>query len=340
MRKKIEVIDFLKGYSILSIVIYHIGQALILPPALARMINFGGTGVHTFIFVSGFGLYLSHLRHPLPFGAFLKKRFSKIYVPYIIIVTVSAVISLFIPVFTNSAYAFFGHVFLYKMFDSDIIASYGYQLWFISTIIQLYFLFPLLTRLKERMRDGAFFFTGLAISVSWGVLVVALGNASLRSWNGCFFLYLWEFMLGMLLAEKLFRKGYEFWEIKKSYLVLLSVAGIGAYALMAFTLGAYGRLLNDVPALVGYTALSILLYRFQLRPINDFVLFTARISYPLFLVHILILQLLLLVSDWYGIRFSWIMGILTLLLCLLAAYWLEKFFNKVDRVLFAREGLA
>ena len=82
---------------------------MILPPALARMINFGGTGVHTFIFVSGFGLYLSHLRHPLPFGAFLKKRFSKIYVPYIIIVTVSAVISLFIPVFTNSAYAFFGH---------------------------------------------------------------------------------------------------------------------------------------------------------------------------------------------------------------------------------------
>ena len=126
----------------------------------------------------------------------------------------------------------------------------------------LLYLFPLLTRLKERMRDGAFFFTGLAISVSWGVLVVALGNASLRSWNGCFLLYgLRELALGMLLAEKLFRKGYEFWEIKRSYLVLLSVAGIGAYALMAFTLGAYGRLLNDVPALVGYTAISILSYR-------------------------------------------------------------------------------
>jgi peptidoglycan/LPS O-acetylase OafA/YrhL len=75
MQKKIEVIDFLKGYSMLSIVIYHIGQELNLPGAVAKMINFGGTGVHTFIFVSGFGLYLSHLRRPLSFVLFLRKRF-------------------------------------------------------------------------------------------------------------------------------------------------------------------------------------------------------------------------------------------------------------------------
>jgi peptidoglycan/LPS O-acetylase OafA/YrhL len=338
MQKKIEVIDFLKGYSMLSIVIYHIGQELNLPGAVAKMINFGGTGVHTFIFVSGFGLYLSHLRRPLPFVVFLRKRFSKIYVPYILTVIVSAAIALFLPIYPTSAFAFFGHVLLYKMFFADIMGSYGYQLWFMSTIIQLYFLFIPLTRLKERMGDVAFLVTGLAVSISWGVLIVAMGNASMRNYNGAFFLYLWEFMLGMLLAGKWIREGYAFWEMKIVWLVVLSVAGIGCYGMMALEFGAYGRLLNDVPALVGYTCLSILLYRFRISWVNRFVLFTAKFSFALFLVHILVLQLVMLLMSRLGLNYTWIMGLGTLALCLVAGYWANKFFEWVDRLLFGGQA--
>lgn len=336
MNKKLEVIDFLKGYSMLSIVIYHFGQTLGLRPILARMIDFGGTGVHTFIFVSGFGLYLSHLRRPLSFPQFLKKRFAKVYVPYIIVVSASALISFVVPIYVNSAYAYFGHVFLYKMFDDDIMSSYGYQLWFISTIFQFYFIFPFLVRIKERTKDWPFILIGLGISITWGIFVVRTGRAGMRIYNGAFFLYLWEFMLGMLLAEKFFVKGYEFWKMKKGYLILLSVVGIGAYGLMALTLGAYGRLLNDVPALIGYTCLSIFLYRCSLAWLNSFVLFTAKISYPLYLVHILILLMVNYGINYYGETFlwSWPMAIVTLLLCFVAAYWLEKFFRRVDRALF------
>jgi peptidoglycan/LPS O-acetylase OafA/YrhL len=334
MNKKLEIIDFLKGYSMLSIVIYHFGQTLGLWPILARMIGFGGTGVHTFIFVSGFGLYLSHLRQPLSFPQFLKKRFTKVYIPYIIIVSVSALISFLVPIYANSAYAFFGHVFLYKMFDDDIMSSYGYQLWFISTIIQFYFIFPFLVRMKERLKDWPFILIGLGISITWGIFVVRTGRAGMRIYNGAFFLYLWEFMLGMLLAEKFFVNGYEFWKMKKVYLMLLSVVGIGAYALMALTLGAYGRLLNDVPALIGYTCLSVFLYRCSLAWLNSFVLFTAKISYPLYLVHILILLMVIYGINYYRGVYSWPVAIVILLLCLLVAYWLEKFFRWVDQALF------
>ena len=334
MQKKIEVIDFLKGYSMLSIVIYHIGQQLNLPGAVGKMINFGGTGVHTFIFVSGFGLYLSHLRRPLPFITFIRKRFSKIYLPYAITVTVSAGIALFLPIYPSSAFAFFGHLLLYKMFFSEIMGSYGYQLWFMSTIIQLYFLFIPLTRLKERMGNAAFVILGLVVSVGWGILIVATGHASLRSYNGAFFLYLWEFMLGMVLAGKFVREGYAFWDARISWLVLLSVAGIGCYGWMALELGAYGRLLNDLPALVGYTGLSIVIYRLRLGWLNRFVLYTAKFSYALFLVHILVLQLLLLLLSRAGLSYSWGMGLLTFALCLFAGYWADKFFERVDRLLF------
>jgi len=334
MYKKLEAIDFLKGYAMLSIVIYHLGQAMSLPPLLARMIDFGGTGVHTFIFVSGFGLYLSHLRNPLSFPQFLKKRFTKIYVPYIIIVSVSALISLVVPIYTNSAYAFFGHVFLYKMFDDSIMSSYGYQLWFVSSIIQLYFVFPFLVRIRKRVSGWSFVLLGLAMSITWGVFVVSTGRAGLRIYNGAFFLYLWEFMLGMLLAEKFYVKGYEFWNMKIVYLVLLSVVGIGGYVGMAVAFGAYGRLLNDVPALIGYTCLSLLLYRCSVGFLNSFVLFTAKISYPLYLVHVLILLLVFQVIHYYGGTFSWPLAMVTFLLCLLAAYWLDIFFRWVDKLLF------
>jgi peptidoglycan/LPS O-acetylase OafA/YrhL len=340
MHKKLEAIDFLKGYAMLSIVIYHLGQAVSLPPILARMIDFGGTGVHTFIFVSGFGLYLSHLRKPLSFPQFLKKRFTKIYIPYIIIVSASALLSFLVPIYTNSAYAFFGHVFLYKMFDDEIMSSYGYQLWFISTIIQLYLVFPILVWVKQRLGGWTFVLIGLAISISWGVFVVATRRAGMRIYNGAFFLYLWEFMLGMVLAERYFVKGYEFWKMKIVYLVLLSVVGIGGYIMLALLFGPYGRLLNDVPALIGYTCLSLLLYRCSIRWLDSFVLFTARISYPLYLVHVLLLLLVISGVHSYGRTFTWPIAIVTFLLCLLVAYWLEKFFSWLDQALFGTGKVA
>ena len=73
VKKKIEVIDFIKGYSILSIVLFHYCQGIKLPFLLSKAINFGGTGIHTFLFASGFGLYLSHLRQPLGYARFFKE---------------------------------------------------------------------------------------------------------------------------------------------------------------------------------------------------------------------------------------------------------------------------
>jgi len=154
--KKIEIVEFLKGFSIFTIIIYHLLQTLKMQDISGKLIAFGGIGVHLFVLLSGFGLYLSHINKPLPFLDFLKKRFTKVYFPYIIIVFGSAIIAIIIPIFKNSLYAFFGHVFLYKMFDESIIGSYGYPLWFISMIIQFYLVFTLLTILKEKINNKLF----------------------------------------------------------------------------------------------------------------------------------------------------------------------------------------
>jgi peptidoglycan/LPS O-acetylase OafA/YrhL len=329
MKQRIEVINFIKGYSILSIVLFHYFQGISLSPLFEKAINFGGTGIHTFLFASGFGLFLSQIGKPLSYGEFLKKRFAKIYLPYIIIVTVTALISLFIPLYVNSWNAYFSHLFFYKMFDNELIGSYGYQLWFVSTIIQFYLLFPLIVLLRKKIPGNGFLLMGLCISWAWALVVLLLRKEGLRNWNSFFLMYLWEFMLGMYCAEIYIARNYAFWKIRKVLLMGVGIAGIAIYSLMAFSLGRAGKVFNDLPGLFGYGALCVFVYSLHIKLINRFIFFTANISFSIFLIHFLVLNLVQAGCRLMGITWSWFMLIPSLVICYLAAIPLQKFFNRI-----------
>lgn len=83
--KRIELIDYLRGISIFTIVLMHLCQSYT-SGALSKALAFGGAGVHVFILCSGLGLYLSYLRKPLGYKDFLQKRFAKVYSPYAVAV--------------------------------------------------------------------------------------------------------------------------------------------------------------------------------------------------------------------------------------------------------------
>ena len=327
MKNKIEVIDFLKGYSILTIVLYHYFQGIELSPVFAKAIHFGGTGIHTFIFASGFGLYLSHLQKPIPYPQFLKKRFTRIYIPYIIVVTLIALISLFIPIYENNWNNYFSHLFLYKMFDGDLIGTYGYQLWFISTIIQFYLVFFLIVKLRQWLPGNIFLLVGLLISYGWATISLVLHKEDYRNWNSFFLMFIWEFMLGMYCAEIYLKKGYKFWKIRKPYLIGIAITGLLIYSMMAILGGRFGKAFNDLPALFGYAALCIFIYELKIKWINQFILFTAKLSFSIFLIHFLILDLLREACGALGLTWSWMMLIPCLAICYLAAIPMEKFFN-------------
>ncbi|HXB30360.1 MAG TPA: acyltransferase [Puia sp.] len=337
MKNKIEVIDFLKGYSILSVVLYHFFQGIQLSPLLSKAINFGGTGIHIFFFASGFGLFFSHLQKPIGYRDFLKNRFTKIYIPYIIVVTLSALISLFIPIYENNWNNYFSHVFFYKMFDDHLIGTYGYQLWFISSIVQFYLLFPLIVKLREWIPGKTFLLVGLLISYTWVTIFLLLNKDGYRNWNSFFLMFIWEFMLGMYCAEMYLKNGYKFWDIPKSYLIGISIGGLGIYSLMAIMGGRFGKSFNDVPALFGYASLCIFIYSLKIKWFNRFIFFTARLSFSIFLIHFLILNLLLASCRALGITWSWFMLFPVLALCYLVALPLEKFSNYLIFALLARK---
>ena len=143
--KNLELVDYLRGYSIFTIALMHLCQGNI-SGALSKAFAFGGAGVHVFILCSGLGLYLSYLRKPLEYKDFLRKRFTKVYVPYVIAVALWGT-WLMISKGAFSMKEVLSHILLYKMFSVELDTSLCYPYWFISTIIQFYLAWPLIVRL-------------------------------------------------------------------------------------------------------------------------------------------------------------------------------------------------
>jgi peptidoglycan/LPS O-acetylase OafA/YrhL len=329
--KKIEIIDFLKGYSIFTIVIFHYLINLNLPNPYGKFIYFGGTGVHLFVALSGIGLYLSYLNKPENYFTYLKKRFSKVYIPYVLVVLVTALIAVWYKIFEGSLYALGGHVLLYKMFDEKIIGSYGYPLWFISMIFQFYFVFYIIIRVKKVIKKNSLFiFTCLGISICWSVLVLFTGKESLRVWNSFFLQYLWEFALGMVIASLIYN-GFKFeYRIKSIYILLTGIACCAVYGAMVFKMGDTGKLFNDVPALVGYSAIAIWLYLMGNKFVNNFFLFTGKISYSLYLLHSLVFSLTTLLFTTLPMPF---VLVVSLVVSYAGSFYYQKLINRIYKFL-------
>ena len=309
MTKRLDVVDFLRGFSIFTIVLMHLMQSYALPPFVSKAILFGGAGVHVFILCSGFGLYLSYLHKPLSYSTFLKRRFTKIYFLYVIVILLSALWG----AHQSGVFeweAVLSHLFLYKMFIPQYESSFGAQMWFISTIIQFYLVWPLMVKL---IKTKWHLLWGLLISMGWATLVGILGREEERVWNSFFLQYVWEFVLGMWLASKYYQnpdmKMIPNWKIITTCLIL----GIGLTGFMAWN-GGILKLYNDIPSLAGYLATLLLIYKLSIPLINRFFGNTNKISYEWYLVHILTFEVVKSVTHIY------VTPIIEFALCLTTSY--------------------
>jgi peptidoglycan/LPS O-acetylase OafA/YrhL len=295
---RVEFIDFGKGLAILTIVVAHYFSPY-LSGLLQKALMVGGSGVHLFFVASGFGLALSVRRESV--AAFYARRLPHLLMPYYAVVLLSFAINLVHPYFgSEGAYALAGHLLLFKMFDERIVDSFGYQFWFISTIVQFYLMYPVLQRGLEAVGLKGFAGLTLLTSIGYSLFVAFSGFAQLRTVNSFFLQYLWEFGLGMVMASHFTRTGKGWWEQPVGLLIALSVLGLGLMAWMALAGGPIGRVLNDIPASIGYCAFCAFLYqmtahhgRFLRRALSGL----GRISYELYMLHVLIV---LVVTDWLG----------------------------------------
>ena len=227
--KRVELVDYLKGFSIFTISLMHLMFYMdSIPSLIITLSAIGGTGVHVFFLCSGFGLYTSYLHHKIEYIEFLKKRLFKIYVPYIVIILVSFLLP-WMYSGNDKVTALLSHVFLFKMFIPQYEESFGAQFWFVSTIFQLYLLFIPMCLLKKSFNNNKLFsIFFMSVSVLWWIFCYFADIGHIRIWGSFCLQYIWEFSLGFVLADAFY--GEKCYKIKNYYLLFLAVAGISLQA--------------------------------------------------------------------------------------------------------------
>jgi len=291
---RLQFIDFAKGFSILAIVMFH----YLIPfssGVISKVIPIGGSGVHLFFLISGFGLGLSNQK--LTAVEFYKKRFVKILIPYYFAIFITFIINANQHFYTyeSNTYALLGHILLFKMFDSSIIESYGMHFWFLSTIIQFYLVFPLIIYTRARVSSNQFIYGSLIISVFYWTLTALLNISSQRVFGSFFLQYLWEFNLGYLLVEKYIKNGFIFWDSPSVNYLVITIASYLIMGLMVFFGGSFGKAFNDIPSLLGITSLACFTYGILQRAkhLISFFCFIGKISYEVYLIHLLVFMLIM-----------------------------------------------
>jgi len=165
--------------------------------------------------------------------------------------------------------------------------------------------------------------------VTWSTVVFLLDKSDLRIWNSFFLQFMWEFMLGMAIArwkDKSFLNA----KFNNFKLLLFTISGLTMYAFLAFKGGQIGRLYNDIPALIGYTGLAILIYNLGIKQITSFFLFTGKISYALYLSHVLVINLILYIFKGLNFPLSPVQLLLmSFVLCYIFAYGYTYFIDLI-----------
>ncbi|MCQ2557243.1 MAG: acyltransferase [Ligilactobacillus sp.] len=316
----VQSLDFLKAFSIFTIVVMHMVQSYIegINGLVVTASSLGGTGAHMFLFASGFGLYLSYLKHKTSFLEFVKRRLWKIYVPYIIIV----IISFFLPWMyyeQDRVQALLSHIFLYKMFIPRYEESLGAQLWYISTLFQLYLLFIPLCKLREKV-SGKYFITGaFIISMCYSFFIVATGLSSERIFNSSCIQFIWEFCLGMEIA-RLLKSGKKL-ELSTLQLFIIAIIGLGMDGLIAIKIPSF-KAFNDIFASFGYMAVALLLYRLFGNATKKLWKDFCKYSYEWYLVHMAVFSTMWLIAP-NGLNKQLLFGIFVILISYYVAvvYW-------------------
>ncbi len=271
---------------------------------------------------SGMGLYFSYLNKKIKFIEFIKKRWTKIYIPYIIVVFISFLCP-WMYLGNDRLSAFLSHIFLYKMFIPKYEESFGIQFWFISTIIQFYLLFIPMCKLKEKIDNNKLFLSmGLLISVFWWIICYVLNVSDIRVWNSFCLQYIWEFSFGMVLADEL-KKG-KIYKIYILQLFFVAVVGLGLQAGLAMYSDKF-KLFNDIPALFGYSALSLLLMNIKL--IKKVCVIISKFSYELFLIHILVFKTVFQIIQFNSLTMQIIEALIAFILSLICAFIYNRLIN-------------
>ena len=345
----------MKGFAILGIVIHHwflyiphYNYLPVLSSIAVKLSSIGGTLVHLFFILSGYGLYISYHNNGInSWILWAKKRVVKILIPYWIIVLFTYLLinnfQSILPHHLENGYSSLSLLSYIFLFRNIYPPSWGlnYTFWFMPVIIGLYMVFPIFVRILEKYGARYFLFISLLInyiSITFFVVFdLPIGHQS--DW---FMFYIIQFSLGILLAHHSVNKIFSLYHISTLKLCFL---GFTLYALSLFIKNSWisGSYYNDIFTSAGGFLIVFCIYRwitkFNLRYFIEIFGKLGKESYTIYLIHYPLIMLLVEPTSNSSLKimtessFMLISGVVFCLLVLPISIIISKSLNNILSVL-------
>lgn len=261
--------DWLKGLSIIMIVLSHyypiLGISEIGSFWMLGCIAF--LGVALFLFLSGYGAMYSKLHKPNYLKGYLKKRFFRLYIPFIIVFLLDIVI-LFV---TNQSITF------YDFAKIPIMSLPGTPNWYLKVQMCLYILFFILSKIihnNKKMIITLFFLctTYMIVGLLFGIEYYWYESSYMFPLGMCFAVY----------KDKIFNI------LAKKYIVTFVVSGLClVFSFIPYYL--YGGVIPEIFFIAGMVQFVITIC-VKTQGTFKFTSWLGTISLELYLVHSAVLH--------------------------------------------------
>jgi membrane-bound acyltransferase YfiQ involved in biofilm formation len=269
----------LKGAAIILVVIGHLWTHV---SSVNVEFNFAGYSVALFLLLSGYGLAISWEKKTLNFKEYVRRRISRVMIPYWIITVLILVLDYFL---LNKTYSGQSIIFTFLGINFEkSLRHLDYARWFVTLILLYYCIFYVaVSFLKNHYRIGALFCFALVLFILRRIEIFPFGNLYyfLAFPTGCFIAFYKNRAASFLFKRK-----------TPIYILLLS--GIG-FTICRY-LSAHGTDINMHKLLVFsvknteplffcsfLVSITAILGIFSLK--SRFLAFCGSISYEIYLLH-------------------------------------------------------
>ncbi len=327
------------GIAIVCIMLCH--NSLHVPEALVEIRSYISSlfqcGVDVFMVLSGLGLYYSFTKTP-NCKAFWKKRFIKILIPYVIVVLLYAFV--YVGYFKNATLGSYLWAYSLVSFFTDASLS----IWFISAILLLYLIFPLLYVLLDK--KTTLFRIGTYLIIIGCVTIAIVGTPKvLYIINEIFISRLPAFLFGMFIAKRIhdnnLSQKVNVCSATCITLAVVSFALIACFMVLKPTFWWTVVRLLFLPFVFSVMMLSgTIMDKLNKKTIDKVLVFLGSITLELYLLHERILSTLNQFSMRYDLSpylRSIVNNILAIVLSLVGAWILHVTVNAFIGVVFAKK---
>lgn len=334
---KIKDTNLSKGIAMCLMIIHHLfwnvnnmGVNIYWQDLVQKIGILGKVCVPIFLILSGYGLGIS-TNAGFNVKNFYKKHLTKLYFNYWITITISFLVGIIF--FRGKAYDLLGNTAILKIIINYTGLQYlngymGYNSswWFITAIVMLYLLFPLIHVMIKKTNVIFILFSFILLFPS--ALSFEFYNLKWVTFN--FF----PFIVGVFLAEVNFFESIEKLNAPRAKLYILFMI-IGLYAFFIPTRLRYGMTFEGY-ALDNLFAILIIIFNFlylnKIKYLNSFFILIGKYSMDMFLIHGFVVTLYT-AEITYSLKNPIIMFIFVLIVSLFISILLynfkKEFFGKL-----------